>query len=124
MENTYWNGKGKYQVASNRLRALLPDSGSVANPRKNKALERFRKASNCYYDLYNNGLCNRAAEFRKVFGIAATKYRDSKGRFGIYLLEQVELAMNAIIEDAVKEQAALLLASHNLVTLINEGAVA
>ena len=65
---TYWCSKGKYPELNEALQKLIPAEGPVANAKKNRALEKFRKASNCYYDLYNNGLCNRATEFRGVFG--------------------------------------------------------
>lgn len=69
MKNTYWNNNGKYEATAAKLQALLPREGEMAGE-NNKALEKFRQAVNCYYDLYNNGLCNRTAEFRKLFGIA------------------------------------------------------
>ena len=67
-KNTYWNHKGKYPEIQDALDKLVPDEGEVPNADKNPALEQFRVASNCYYDLYNNGLCNRSDEFEKVFG--------------------------------------------------------
>jgi hypothetical protein len=66
--NTYWEGTGKYQDLYNKLHTLIPNSGSVTDVIKNPSLERLRIAGNCYYDLFNNGLANRAVEFRKVFG--------------------------------------------------------
>ena len=47
MSDTYWNNKGKYQNLSDKLEKLIPAQGSVLNPEKNPALEKFRKASNC-----------------------------------------------------------------------------
>ena len=105
MENTYWNHNGKYQELSDKLQALIPNSGEVENPRKNKALERFRKASNCYYDLYNNGLCNRTQEFRQVFKVASSHYYSGQyGRFDQELYRIVESATDNIILAAAKEQ--------------------
>lgn len=61
MEKTYWNNCGTYAEAVAKLQTLIPDEGACSSATtKNKALDRFRRASNCYYDLYNNGLCNRA----------------------------------------------------------------
>ena len=74
LKNTYWGNQGKYQKSTKKLHKRTPPRGSVNQPRKNRWLEKFRKATNCYYDLYNNGLCNRANEFRLVFGIASSKY--------------------------------------------------
>lgn len=103
IENTYWNNKGKYQDLAEGVQALIPDQGPVPNARKNPKLERFRKAANCYYDLYNNGLCNRASEFRTVFGIASSKYRTRRW-FSDCLFELTESALDNIIFDAAVEQ--------------------
>ena len=62
---SYWNNKGKYQTLSDKLSGLIPDSGSVKNTSKNRKLEKYRKACNCYYDLYNNGLCNVLLSLQK-----------------------------------------------------------
>lgn len=91
---SYWNHTGPLQHLSERLEKLVPQSGSVKDPKKNPALEKFRKASNGYYDLYNNGLCNRAAEFRSAFGFSGTTATAS----------QVEDRLNIIIIKAAKEQ--------------------
>lgn len=103
IENTYWNGEGKHQVIADTLRSLIPTEGSVPHPRKNKALEKFRKASNCYYDLHNNGLMNRADEFRRVFGIQSSRFRCHRG-FDDDLYQKVEEKMDEIIEAAYEEQ--------------------
>jgi hypothetical protein len=111
MSTSYWNGTGLYNATSDQLHKLIPTEGSVANPRKNAALERFRKASNCYYDLYNNGLCNRAAEFRKVFGIQPSRYKIGYGDYSDHLYLQVEMCMNEIIMAAAREQGIALVVS-------------
>ncbi len=103
----YWNNSGRYQEVANKLNELIPVEGSVENPRKNKALEKYRNASNCYYDLYNNGLCNRVSEFRKVFDIASSMYKQPWRGFGCYepaMYIKVERAMDEIILAAAKEQ--------------------
>lgn len=100
---TYWNHEGKYQKTANELQKKIPDSGSVNEPNKNKALEKFRKASNCYYDLYNNGLCNRATEFRQVFDIKSSMY-GGYPRFADHMYDLVEQKMNEIVKQAAEEQ--------------------
>ena len=76
MSKTYWNKTGRFQDYYNELWKLIPGSGSLPNPRsKNKCLERLRKASNAAYDLNNNGLCNRAQSFSKIFGVAGLNFR-------------------------------------------------
>jgi len=104
MENTYWNSNGTHQAAIEALRALIPVFGPVAQPSKNRALERFRKASNCYYDLYNNGLGNRARAFATIFGIAPSHYRIERFTFSPAFYVETEEAMDAIVLAAAKEQ--------------------
>jgi len=100
---TYWNKNGEHQVAADLLSEMIPHSGKVNNPRKNKALEKFRKARNCYYDLYNNGLCNRSKEFREVFGLSSSMYKMPYG-FDTSLYIKVEAELNRIIVAAAEEQ--------------------
>jgi hypothetical protein len=97
---TYWNNKGKYQALSNKLDKLIPSTGTVLNPTKNKALERYRRACNAYYDLFNNGLINRATEFRKAFGFAGTWI----AKEGFPYCQKLEDKMDEIILLASKEQ--------------------
>lgn len=107
--NTYWNSNGRYQAAIKALEARIPAEGSVDKPRQNRALELFRKASNCYYDLYNNGLCNRAREFRAVFGIASGRYGSYREDYSDRLFDLTESAMDEIIVKAAIEQGLGLL---------------
>lgn len=105
-DTTYWSNKGRYQELASALQTMIPSSGEVLGHKGNPKLERFRKASNCYYDLYNNGLCNRAAEFRQVFGIASSKHRHPtrRGWFTEELYRSVEGQMDKIILEAAAEQ--------------------
>jgi hypothetical protein len=106
-ENTYWANNGKHESAAKQLSKLIPIEGSVDKPRStNKKLEKFRKACNCYHDLYNNGLRNRAQEFRQVFGFASSPLK-RYGRFGSFqpsLYEKTEEVMDEIVLAAAKEQ--------------------
>ena len=114
MKNTYWNNNGTFQTVVNQLNKLIPDEGSVVQPRKNKALEKFRKASNCYHDLYNNGLCNRAQDFRTVFGIASSHYKTSRLRMSFMsdIYVDTEKVMDTIVINAAEEQG-LAIAADN-----------
>lgn len=104
MEQTYWNSNGSFQKTADKLRELVPAMGECENARTtNKNLDKFRRASNCYYDLYNNGLCNRAAEFRQVFGFGGTKISKSHYR-NETLINELETKMNIIILAAAYEQ--------------------
>lgn len=64
---SYWNDCGRYQKLADALQELVPPEGPVASPNRNKALERYRKAVNAYYDLYNNGGCNRPQAINAYF---------------------------------------------------------
>ena len=107
---TYWENKGRYQAKADSLKDLVPFFGSATNAKtSNKQLEKFRKASNCYYDLYNNGLCNVAREFSTVFRIPGVP-REIKQNYGRYDMiskataDAIEAKMDEIILAAAKEQ--------------------
>jgi len=97
---TYWAHGGKYKKLAEKLQERIPAEGSVPEPGKNPNLERLRIAVNCYYDLFNNGLCNRAREFRKVFGFAGTWI----AKEGFPYHAPLEQKMDEFILAAAKEQ--------------------
>ena len=114
-ENTYWANKGTHQAIIEKLQALVPEDGPVAQPYKNKALERFRKAQNAYYRLYNDGDFNSGKG--RMFGIEYIStykrrqfYTGHNGRMQSYgtwaqgLYDEVEVGINKIIEAACNEQ--------------------
>ena len=104
LKNSYWSNTGKYQAAIEQLHALIPVEGSVPAARgKNAKLEQFRKAMNCYYDLYNNGLGNRVREFSFVF-FPSSKHKLRAGGYTDYLYTRVEEMMDKIVLAAAKEQ--------------------
>ena len=98
----YWFHCGKYESAVAKLNKLIPPLGEVDKPEVNQHLEAFRQASNCYYDLYNNGLCNRLLEFRDIFGFVPKKEPTSED------VKRTENVMNQIIVAAAKEQGVAL----------------
>jgi hypothetical protein len=102
---SFWNTNSQLQAVADQLHKLVPMEGSVANPKKNRALEKFRKASNVYYDLYNNGLCNRAREFRSVFGFGSTVYKRGQYSYHSELYHTVEVVMENIVRAAAREQS-------------------
>ena len=62
----YWEGTGTYDALNEKLEALVPASGSVHDPENNPKLERFRRMSNAYCDLFRNGggnPCQKTAYF-------------------------------------------------------------
>ena len=88
-----------------KLDDLIPLQGRVPHSRsKNKALEKFRVASNLAYDLFNNGLINRRSHFHGFFGWAPyTRGGISQSQFDRYNL-LLEPIMTQLIIDAAKEQ--------------------
>lgn len=111
MDKTYWTGQGRYQEEADLLESLLPAAGEVYDALgANKHLDTFRRAVNCYYDLYNNGLCNRAREFSTLFKIAGVP-KEIKARRWISMLtmdtqERIEDRMSQFILAAMREQFA------------------
>ena len=110
---TYWNEQGAYQTIAEALQGLIPAIGEVPEGKTtNKALERFRRAQNCYYDLYNNGLGNRAREFSILFripGVPREIKQNYRTNFLVSSLTEgaIENKMDGVILDAYREQVAL-----------------
>jgi hypothetical protein len=110
---TYWNNEGTHQTIAEALQGLVPAIGEVPEGKTtNKALERFRRAQNCYYDLYNNGLCNRAREFSTLFRIPGVP-REIKQNYGYNFLVSsvteyaIDIKMDRFIMEAYAEQLEL-----------------
>tara|TARA_R110002012_G_C11640691_1_gene610625 strand:+ start:1726 stop:2211 length:486 start_codon:yes stop_codon:yes gene_type:complete len=53
-KQSYWNKTGKYQDIADQLQTLVPDKGDAQDVR----VDLFRRASNTYYEMYNNGGMN------------------------------------------------------------------
>jgi hypothetical protein len=108
MENTYWNSNGTHQALANELMKLVPASGEIKGS-KNKALDRFRKASNAYYDIFNNGGCNRGRSIGKFFeGVMFYIQHYHRFNFGRVNWDRIHMItepkMDAIILAAAAEQ--------------------
>ena len=107
---SFWNNNSDLQNVADKLAGLVPGAGPVPDARKNKALERFRRATNCYYDLYNNGLCNRRAEFYRLFKVRVSDFKflwPSKMRGEIdfdRIMPVVEPIMRSFVLAAAAEQ--------------------
>ncbi len=101
--NTYWNGSGQYQKAYERLNKLIPAMGEVEG-KDNRALERLRKYANAYYDLFNNGGCNRGQEISRYFPGALRQFRNRRiwGMDKVYAI--TEPAINKVVIMAALEQ--------------------
>lgn len=102
----YWNNTGRYSTTAIQLQKLIPSTGAVCEPERNKALEKLRKATNVYYDYNNNALANRAGEVRKLFGFSAlamARQRDGE-LFHHDIQAAFEAGMDAAILSAADEQ--------------------
>ena len=102
-----WGVNPGFKALADKLNELIPAQGSVDNPRStNKALEKFRKAQNVIYDLFNNGLMNKGKSL-KVLGLQKQDlplpnewYAGNWDR----MEEIVEIPFSQIIQKAAKEQ--------------------
>lgn len=79
---SYWDSNGKYQTQYEELWKLVPRQGKIEKGmcKHVSSLERFRKACNCYYDVFNNGGGNRDASIAKFFPGVLSEIRDSWNR--------------------------------------------
>ena len=101
-----WGVRNDVKHLVEALQHKLPASGMVKNANKNRCLEKFRKAQNVTYDIFNNGLCNRGREL-KVLGLK--KYDlPLPDRYFNGNWDRIEFivseAMAPIIQNAAKEQ--------------------
>lgn len=100
-----WAINPGFKKLHGKLDELVPFSGRVESPMsKNKALEKFRVASNLVHDLFNNGLGNRRSHFQGFFGWAP----HTRGGMTNNQFEQAERklepVLTRIIIEAAKEQ--------------------
>ena len=110
-KNASWGCTEVTKELAVKLTELIPLQGSVENPRKNRHLEKFRKAQNVVYDVFNNGLCNRGSEINRVLGVKARDLNLPKYTYGNYhagnwdqVEELVEEKFTPIVMNAAKEQ--------------------
>lgn len=112
METTYWDGYGTHQELVKKLNELIPVMGEIKGS-KNVNLERFRKAQNAYYDIFNNGGMNRGHSISKFFGSGVTYYlRQNRKDYHFFnsikgwnrIHELTEPKMDKLILAAAREQ--------------------
>jgi hypothetical protein len=100
-KHSYWCDRGRLKTLADKLHERIPQSGEIpAFPK----LDKYRVACNCYHDLFNNGLCNRAAEFRGVFGFSPRR-QYPKGSSIDFQNEEMNARLNAIFDLIVTEAA-------------------
>lgn len=102
-----WGINIGFKHLADKLNELLPLEGRCEKPMSsNKHLEKFRRAQNAAYDLFNNGLCNKRGLFNNVYGWAPTQsstYYASKDTWSQWE-DNVEEILTPIIINAAKEQ--------------------
>jgi hypothetical protein len=108
MENTYWNNAGAHQNLVDQLNSMIPAMGGIKGS-KNTALERFRRASNAYYDIFNNGGGNRGRSIGKFFeGVMFYINHYNRCNFGSINWDRIHMItepkMDEIILAAATEQ--------------------
>ena len=102
-----WGVNSGFKRLADELHELLPIAGKCENSRgKNKHLDKFRRAQNAAYDLFNNGLCNSRGLFKNVYGWAPYQ---SSVHYATNITwaqweDQVEEVLTPIILNAAKEQ--------------------
>ena len=102
-----WGVNSGFKNLSDKLNELLPFEGRCENPMsKNKHLEKFRRAQNAAYDLFNNGLCNYQRLFKDIYGWSVG-YRETSYANRMtwsHWEDRVEEVLTPIIIAAAKEQ--------------------
>ena len=106
--STLWTGRREWDV--NALNALVPAMGEISG-KENAALEAYRKFSNVYYEIFNNGCFNwknYGAAYRalaKAHGFVPYDVSTLRARisYGGDLLE-LETLGDKIIDAALDEQ--------------------
>ncbi len=102
-----WGVNSGFKHLADKLDELIPFEGRCEFPNsKNKALDKFRRAQNAAYDLFNNGLCNKRALFNSIYGWAPTQkstYYASRMTWAQWE-DNVEEVLTPIILEAAKEQ--------------------
>lgn len=102
--SSYFTGDGTHQALADRLIALMPATGRVTLYRQYVALEKYRQALHCYYDLHNNGLANKAREMHRLFGFGSAAFKYAEGKFDHVYMQRVELRMDEFVKKAAIEQ--------------------
>ena len=102
-----WGVNEGFKDLSEKLDELLPMMGRCEFPNsKNQALDKFRRAQNAAYDLFNNGLGNKRSLFQNIYGwsvgVRDTSYAHKST--WTHWEDRVEEVLTPIILEAAKEQ--------------------
>ena len=102
-----WGVNQGFSHLNNNLNDLIPLEGRCEFPNsKNKALDKFRRAQNAAYDLFNNGLGNQRALFKSIFGwsVGVRDTNHATKMTWSYWEDRVEEVLTPIMLEAAKEQ--------------------
>ena len=102
-----WGINNGFTHLVDQLNELLPAQGKCEKPRTaNKNLEKFRRAQNAVYDLFNNGLGNKRGLFVQIFGWAPyqSDCNYASSMQWSHWEDRVEVDFTPIILAAAKEQ--------------------
>ena len=114
-KNASWGCTTETKQLAEGLTSLStwPSAGEVEDKKNNPAMEKFRKAQNVVYDIFNNGLGNRARQCRFALNgltksdLALPEYYGSQGYWpGNWdqVEELVEEKFTPIVMAAAEEQ--------------------
>jgi hypothetical protein len=106
-QQCYWYRSGKYQQLAEALQSRIPMQGEIENKDESPCLEEYRKVSNQYYDLFNNGLHNQPYHFKRRFGVTVVEARSILRVGGILecdILRTIEASVDKFILEAATEQ--------------------
>ena len=102
-----WGVNVGFKHLQEKLDELLPMMGRCEFPNsKNKHLDKFRRAQNAAYDLFNNGLGNKRSLFKSIYGWSVgprDTYNATKMTWS-HWEDKVEEVLTPIIIAAAKEQ--------------------
>ena len=89
-----WGVNSGFKHLVDHLSDMLPAMGVCENARStNKHLDKFRRAQNAAYDLFNNGLCNKRGLFKNVYGWDAVIKSKALNELGFKVSETLEKAI-------------------------------
>ena len=102
-----WGVNEGFKHLQEKLDELIHFEGRCEFPNsKNKALDKFRRAQNAAYDLFNNGLGNKRGLFKNIYGWSVgprdTGYANQMT--WSHWEDRVEEVLTPIILEAAKEQ--------------------
>jgi hypothetical protein len=105
LTNTYWKHNGRYQNLAIALHKMLPAEGPITDCKSQPCLEKFRMASNIYYDFHSNKLAYMKKEFKSMFAVDPASLRKvpNSTKYIPSVYSYIEASMDLIIVEAAFE---------------------